>query len=56
MWINYKQIYIGRYSTELEAAYWNDMEQVRRRGENAKKYMNFPSKYNDFVQWIEEGY
>jgi len=56
IWIDGKQIYIGNYPSELEAAYWNDMEQVRRRGENAKRYMNFPSKYEEFVQWISEGY
>lgn len=43
-------------STELEAAYYYDLEQVRQRGDEAKRYMNFPSKYDDFVQWVNEGY
>lgn len=42
--------------TELEAAYFHDLEQVRQRGEEAKRYMNFPSKYNEFCQWLLEGY
>lgn len=48
--------YIGIFSSELEAAYYYDLEQVRQRGKNAKQFMNFPSKYNDFVQWIKDGY
>jgi len=47
---------IGSYPSELEAAYYHDLEQVRRRGEDAKQHMNFPSKYDTFIQWIQEGY
>jgi len=42
--------------SELEAAYYHDLEQVRQRGEKARKYMNFPSQYKNFVEWINEGY
>jgi intein-encoded DNA endonuclease-like protein len=53
--INNKNFYRGQLESELEAAYYYDMEQVRQRGEEAKQFMNFPSKYNDFEQWINEG-
>lgn len=56
MYFNNKQKYIGQYPTALEAAYHYDLEQVRCRGEKAKRYMNFPSKYDDFVEWVTEGY
>ncbi len=51
-----KYKYLKNCNAALEAAYWHDLEQVKQRGENSLKYMNFPSKYNDFVQWIKEGY
>ena len=51
-----KYKYLKNCKTALEAAYWHDLEQVKQRGESSLKYMNFPSKYNDFVQWIQEGY
>jgi len=58
---DYFQARIGNHhikycNTELEAAYYHDLEQVRQRGEEAKRFMNFPSKYEDFVQWTNEGY
>jgi hypothetical protein len=52
--INGKKFYAGQYSTELEAAYYFDLEQVQQRGEEARKYMNFPSKYDDFIEYIEK--
>ena len=51
-----RQKHNGLYSSEMEAAYYHDLEQVRLRGEEAKQYMNFPSKYDDFVQWVSERY
>lgn len=51
-----KYKYLKNCNTALEAAYLHDLEQVKQRGESSLKYMNFPSKYNDFVQWIEEGH
>jgi len=54
--IDYKNKFIKLCNSELEAAYYHDLEQVRQRGEEAKRFMNFPSKYNDFVEWIKEGY
>ena len=56
MYINGKPNHIGTYKTELEAAYWHDLEQVKQRGEKAKKYMNFPSQYENFIEWIQQGY
>ena len=54
--INGKYQYIKSCDTELEAAYYFDLEQVRQRGEDAKRFMNFPSKYDDVTRWISEGY
>jgi len=56
IFFNNRQHHIGNYPTELEAAYYHDLEQVRRRGNKAIRYMNFPSKYDDFAKWVEEGY
>jgi hypothetical protein len=54
--IGKKKKYIKLCKSELEAAYYHDLEEVRQRGEEAKRFMNFPSKYDDFVQWVNEGY
>lgn len=48
--------HIGNYSTELEAAYWHDLEQVKLLDKEAKCHMNFPSQYENFVEWIQQGY
>ena len=48
--------YIGNFGNELEAAYYHDLEQVRQRGDEAIYYMNFPSQYDNFVEWVNQGY
>jgi hypothetical protein len=47
--------HIKNCESELEAAYWYDLEQVRLRREEAIYHMNFPSQYDNFVQCINDG-
>jgi intein/homing endonuclease len=47
--------HIKNCKTEIEAAYYHDLEFVRQRGSEALKYMNFPSQYDDFVELIKLG-
>ena len=54
--INSKTKHIKCCKTELEAAYWHDLEQVKFRGKDALYHMNFPEQINQFHTWIQEGY
>jgi len=53
---NKKQVYIKSCKTELEAAYWHDLEQVKLRGKDALYHMNFPTQFEQFQEWIQQGY